>query len=178
MRNFKSKSDLKNTLQIEISIRNQSNADAKIIDGCGQVWAISWPTNRTSRNLAYTMYKAEIFLLAKCIDVYLIFDRYCKFSFIGITWIQKTTNLSNTRILSLNAPLPSREVIMTSSTNKTQLIHVILQYLVDMLSVNHYRSRFVLTFSETTPIQIQNGEVLLRDDINSSHKEADINILM
>ena len=67
---------------------------------------------------------------------------------------------------------------MTSSTNKTQLIHVILQYLVDMLSVNHYGSRFVLTFSETTPIQIQNGEVLLRDDINSSHKEADINILM
>ena len=45
MRNSKSKSDLKNGLEIEISNRHDSNADAKIIDGCGQALAISWQTN-------------------------------------------------------------------------------------------------------------------------------------
>ena len=45
-----------------------------------------------------------------------------------------------------------------------------------MLSVNCHSSKLVVTFSETTPIHVQNGEVLLRDDINSLHEEADINI--
>ena len=60
--------------------------------------------------------------------------------------------------LSLDATLPSREVIMTPSIIKTQLPYIVSQYLVDMLSINYHRSKFIVTFSETTPMQIQNGK--------------------
>ena len=50
-----------------------------------------------------------------------------------------------------------------------------------MLSLNHHRSKFVVVFSENIPVQIQNGEksrvVLLRNDLRTSHEEADLTII-
>ena len=107
-------------LKIEISTRHQSNSDVKIIDGCGQLWSISCPTNGTLRDLANRMYKSVTYTLAKGVDVYLVFDRYYPYSIKGMTRVQRTANLSNTHVLSLDAPLQSREVIMISSINKGQ----------------------------------------------------------
>ena len=51
----------------------------------------------------------------------------------------------------LEAPLSSIETIMTSSQNNNQVIDMICQYIVNMLAGNHFKNRFVVTYSETTP---------------------------
>ena len=46
-----------------------------------------------------------------------------------------------------------------------------------MLTINRYSKRFVVTCSETTPIEVENGIVTTRDDLRSHHEEADVNII-
>ena len=178
MRHSTSKADLKNRLQIETSQRLQSKADVVIIDGCGNLWSISWPENATLRDLAYQMYQHVTFLLTtKDMDVFLVFSRYFKYSIKGATREQRTGNLANNHVLTLDVPLPSREIVMTSSQNTIQVIEVISKYTIDMMTANHFKNRFVVTCSETTPTQVQQGVVASRNDLKSSHEEADVNII-
>ena len=102
------------------------------------------------------MYQHVSFLLAtEDMDVFLVFDRYSKYSIKGATGEQRRGNLANNYVFTLDAPLPSTEIVMTSSQNKIQVIDIIFKYIVDMLSANHFKNRFVVTCSETTPIQVQ-----------------------
>ena len=175
MRHSTSKAKLKNRLQIETSQRLQSKADVVIIDGCGNLWSISWPKNATLRDLAYQLYQHVTFLLAtEDMDVFLVFDRYFKYSIEGTTRKKRAGNLANNDVLTLDAPLPSREIVMNSSQNKIQGIDIISKYIVDMLTANHFKNRFVDTCSETTSTQVQEGVVVSR---KCSHEEADVNIV-
>ena len=66
---------------------------------------------------------------------------------------------------------------MTSSQNKIQVIDIISKYNVDMLPADHFKNRFVVTCSETMPTQMQEGVVISRNDLKSSHEEDDVNIV-
>ena len=177
-RHSTSKADLKNRLQIETSQRLQSKADVVIIDACGKLWSISWPENAILRDLAYQMYQHVAFLLAtKEMDVFLVSDSYFKYSIKGATREQRTGNLANNHALTLDVPLTSREIVMTSSQNKIQVTDIISKYIVDMLAANHFKNRFVVTCSETTPTQVREGVVISRNDLKSSYEEADVNII-
>ena len=124
------------------------------------------------------MYQHVTFLLAtEDMDVFLVFNRYFKYSIKGVRRKKRTGNLANNHILTLDTPLPSREIVMTSSQNKIQVVDIISKYIVDMLAANHFKNRFVVTCSETIPTQVQEGVVISRNDLKSSHEEADINIV-
>ena len=66
---------------------------------------------------------------------------------------------------------------MTSSQNTIQVIEVISKYTVDMMTANHFKNRFVVICSEITPTQVQQGVVASRNDLKTSHEEADVNII-
>ena len=79
------------------------------------------------------MYQHVTFLLATDdVDGFLVFDGYFKYSIKGATREERTGNLPNNHALTLNASLPSKEIVMTSSQNKSQVIDIISKYIVDM----------------------------------------------
>ena len=73
MRPTKSKSILKNSLQVEVSNRN-FNVDVAIIDGCAILWSCYWPVKGTVRDLAEVFFQYVKKKLSSH-DVYLIFYR-------------------------------------------------------------------------------------------------------
>ncbi|XP_066927982.1 uncharacterized protein [Clytia hemisphaerica] len=178
MRPPNAKSELKEALKVTTSQRNQTKPEVIIVDGCAKFWDVRWPTNGTVRDLAYKMYQYVTYQLSKeNSDVFLIFDRYFKYSIKGATRDQRTGNISHNHILSLDSPLPTREIVMKSSKNKIQVIDIVSKYIIEMLTIHRFSKRFVVTCSEATPIQVENGVITTRDDLKSYHEEADVNII-
>ena len=111
------------------------------------------------------------------IDVYLVFDRYYKYSINGQTRKQRTGNISNHHIFSMNTPLPGKEVTLISSANKVQLIDLISRYIIEKLRCVTFHGRFIVTFSDPTPVQVEGGIATPRTDLRTTHEEADVNII-
>ena len=111
------------------------------------------------------------------IDVYLVFDRYYKYSIKGQTRKQRTGNISNHHNFSMNTPLPGKEVTLISSANKVQLIDLISRYIIEKLRCVTFHGRFIVTFSDPTPVQVEGGIATPRTDLRTTHEEADVNII-
>ena len=130
MRASKRKSDLKKTLQVATSLRLQPKPNAVIIDGCALLWATSWPTNSTVKNLADALHQLVLSYMMGNSDLYLVFDRYYKFSIKGLTRAQRTGMIASNHVLSLNTPIPSKEDTVLSTSNKVQVIDIIVKYII------------------------------------------------
>ena len=177
MRDSKAKSSLKSALQVETSCRLQPKADAIIVGGCAQFWYVSWPTKGTVETLANTFYQHIVSYLMKDIDVYLVFDRYCKYSVKGQTRKRRTGNISNHHSFSMNTLLPSKEVTLISPANKVQLIDHISRYITEKLRCVTFPGRFVVTFSDPTSVHVEGDMATTRTDLRSTYEEADVNII-
>ena len=130
-----SKAILKNKLHIEVSKRRTSTYDALIIDGCALLWIIHWPATGTVEQYIKNLITRLNDYLKRCC-VYLIFDRYLTRSTKSATRSNHAgMNLSRRHVLKLQTPLPSKDVIL-KVTHKTQLIKLIVQYLLDHLEDN------------------------------------------
>ena len=78
--------------------------------------------------------------------------------------------------LILIHPCLHKKVIITVSTNKKQLIDIICSDLSENKIVHHgytQNNKPVVTGSNNTPVQISHGVVIYREDISTSHEEAD-----
>ena len=77
--------------------------------------------------------------------------------------------------LSITAPLPPQKQVLTVSENKKQLIQIIVETLVsDEVIQEGCKSKLVTTGQDYTPIEIaQNGLVIRRQDLKTTHEEAD-----
>ena len=71
----KSRSILKQQLQVEVSDRICQVPDAIIIDGCSMLWVIPWPTNGIVKDFVINILTYVEKQLQKY-DTYLIFDSY------------------------------------------------------------------------------------------------------
>ena len=65
---------------------------------------------------------------------------------------------------------------MLSTGNKEQIIDIISMYLINKLENTNYR-KFVVTFLEDIPVQVENTVVTKRKNLKSLHKETDINFI-
>ena len=76
MRESTSKSTLKNAIKVEahIQIRNLT-AEARFLDGCAVLWAVSWPVSGTVQDYLDN-FRNYLENLVTTSDVYLIFDRW------------------------------------------------------------------------------------------------------
>ena len=89
--------------------------------------------------------------------VYLIFDRYPAKSTKSATRSNRAgANVSRRHVLSLHTTLPAQKVVINITYNKTQLITLITNYLVDHLEDR--QNELVITSDDPVPAAIRNGE--------------------
>ena len=71
----------------------------------------------------------------------------------------------------------NQRATLSSSDNKVQIVDLISTFLIEKFKLTCFSNRFVVTFSEFTPVQVQLGVVIPRSDLYSTHEEADVNIV-
>ena len=158
-----------------MSKRRTSTYDAVIIDGCALLWNIHWPATGTVEQYIKNLIARLNDYLKRCC-VYLIFDRYLTRSTKSATRSNRAgMNVSRRHVLKLQTPLPSKDVVLKVTHNKTQLIKLIVQYLLDHLEDND--NELVITSKEPVPIVLRNGKISKRDALYNVHEEADVIIV-
>ncbi len=175
MRITKAKSSLKTKLQVEQSERFFSPPDVTILDGCAILWVVRWQAH----GLVKDFIKNFVDYLSSHLrinDTYLIFDRYYDNSVKNIMrTFRAGKDASRQHELSLLTPHPSQKVCLTVTKNKVQLTNLIWVYLRkhhDLLPQNG--KALVVTGSEPTPMQVIDGQVMERQDLRTTHEEADV----
>ena len=88
MRTATAKSTLKAELQVEVSTRSAQETLASVIDRSAILWIIDWPANCLVEKIAENMLDYLKNLLFRQ-DVYLVFDRYRKYSIKSSTRAQR-----------------------------------------------------------------------------------------
>ena len=175
MRTPKAKSTLKRKLQVDaesVGVRT-----CVILDGCAILWVIHWPTTGTVADYVKN-FVAYIQRLLHCTDVYLVFDRYYKPSIKGETRLSRAGKTAvRQHILNASTELPSQKVTLCVTENKVQLIDIICQYLMDHASELPQENKLVVTYKHPVPFQIVHGEISQRNDLRTTHEEADIIIV-
>ena len=104
------------------------------------------------------------------------FDRYLPGSTKQVTISNRAGNdASRKHQLNLHPPPAVQKVILNVSYNKTQLIKLICQYLMDHEVSD--TNRLAVTSEKPIPNEIVNGRTFLRDDLRTTHEEADVIIV-
>lgn len=169
---IKSKSVLKNKLKIEVSTRNLS-PDAVIIDGGGMLHsAVHWPKKGSVRDFIDRVCSYVIKIL-KYSDVYLAFDRYINDSIKAATRLQRIRSIiKRSHKVSLETPLPPKEVALSSNKTKEHLIELISNELLDRASNLNYGRKLIITSKSNFPEQSFEGERVTRFDMETTFDEA------
>ena len=134
------------------------------------MWVVTWPTGGTVQDFLNNV-RRHIQSYVDSSDVYLLFDRYKEGSIKESTRNYRDHGPSRVYSLRPTAKRPSQKVVLTVSSNKKQLIDLILTELIyhkDMLN-----GKLVSTGNDPVPIQINHGVVSRRDDMTITHEEAD-----
>ena len=130
MRDAKTKSNHKNALKVEVSRwLAEQDVQAKFFDGCAVLWVVSWPTSGTVHDYLLRFRSYLHGHLAKS-DVYLTFDRYIEGSTKEATRCGRDKGTSKAYTLRCTAHLPPQKFVLTITTNKDQLIALIIEDLV------------------------------------------------
>ena len=176
MRIGKNKAQLKTQLQVELSTsKAYQEIQSRVFDGSAVLWVSHWPLNGKVRDYVAN-FRKYIEQKLEVSDVYLVFDRYREYSTKSPTRSGRTTEASRVHKLNLDTPLHPQKVVLTVSTNKKQLIDTICNDLCENKIFHHgytQKNKLVVTGSNNTPVQISHGVVIYREDISTSHEEAD-----
>ena len=176
MRIGKTKAQLKTQLKLELSTKMAyQEIQCRVLDGSAILWVIPWPLLGTVRDYV-SNFRKYIEQKLNVGDVYLVFDRYWDYSTKSIARSGRATEASRVHLLNLDTPLPSQKVVLTVSDNKKQLIDIICSELTENKIFHHGYTRnktLVITGSCNTPVEIRKGVVIYREDISTSHEEAD-----
>ena len=171
----KAKSDLKKRLAKEASSRcSTSNVAASVLDGSAVLLVVHWPAKGVIVDFVENF---KGFLLKKLLDsdVYLIFDRYL-YSTKSVTRDARTCEASRVYQLTKNTPLPSQKAVLTVSSNKKQLMFIICSSIIndeEFHAQHTTRNKLVITGSDDVPTRIHKGVGIAKEDIVTSHEEAD-----
>ena len=107
--------------------------------------------------------------------MYLVFDRYTAGSIKESTRKERDQGASRVYTLRPPARLPAQKVVLTVSSNKTQLIDLILADLEAHKDV--LNGKLVVTGNDPVPIQIYQGVVSKMEGMVITHEEADTMII-
>ena len=108
--------------------------------------------------------------------MYLIFVRYCEYSTKSVTRDPRTCEASRVYQLTENTPLPSQKDVLTVSSYKKQSMYIICSGIIndeEFHTQHTTRKKLVITGRDDVPTEIHKGVVIAREDITTSHKEAD-----
>lgn len=110
-------------------------------------------------------------------DSYFAFNRYRLYSIKRFNQKNMRQNIANYHYSPLSAPLPGGEKVLSSLSNKTQLIDIIADFVSHKVVANRFLYLLSITASQDTPIEISAGNIIHRDDLATTHNEADVNIV-
>ena len=130
------------------------------------------PENCPAEQIAANMYDKVIEMLYYQ-DVYFVFDRYKAYSIKSSTRAERAKNRAYRHQITSNTILPSKEKVLSCTSNKVQFIDIVVEYLVTKILEGNFKHRFVITGSKDTPTQVLSGKAILRHDLTTSHEEAD-----
>ncbi len=179
MRITKSKSVLKNKLQVEHSARTIVAPDTIIVDGSAILWCIHWPSNGTVQDFVDGFWTYTLHKLRKA-DVFLVFDRYYDYSIKSYTRTSRKIKKAHTgHKLRTTTPLPSQQTILTTTENKVQLIDILCEQIQEKAKDlprddDAFNHRLLITGSGTSPTEVRMGVVITRTDMRTTHEEADV----
>ncbi len=184
MRPARAKSVLKQKLQVEKSRRTIEPSNALVIDGCALLWIVPYPSNGTVRDYVDAFIKLILGHLAVQ-DVFLVFDRYYDYSIKSETRISRAGKQPSRHYqLALNMSLPPREVLFSVTFNKVQLIDVIVKKLCNNIQElqkaadnNRVTNSLTVTHGDPVLVELSHGIVIHRDDMKTTHEEADVIIV-
>ena len=129
MRITKSKSALKQKLQVEQSSRTLSSPDTIIIDGGALLRIIQWPKQGIIQDFVNNVLE-YVFRKLEHSDVYVRFDRYFEYSTKSVTSNSRAAQQASRRHkLTSSTPLPSQAIGLTVTENKQQIISTICEQL-------------------------------------------------
>ena len=172
MRDAKTKSFLKNALKVEVSRRPaEQDVQATFLDGCAVLWVVPWPTSGTVHDYLVWFRSYLHGHLAKS-DVYLVFDRYIEGSTKEATRRGRDKGSSRVYTLRCTAHLPPQKGVLTVTTNKDQLIALIVEDLVSY-KADFQKHKLVVTGGDPVPVEIANGCVNKRQDMATTQEEGD-----
>ena len=168
----KNKAALKNTLKADSSKHVQSQPNAVILAGCALLWTLHWPDQGKVQYVA-NLFVAQMLQWLKDSDVYLIFNRYFDYSIKSSTCQERSKAILKERKLILTTALPSQSDMLSSISNKKQLINMICDDLTEKLFLENNPNRFVVTTSDQVPDTIQKGKLEKHNELWNSSEEAD-----
>ncbi len=170
----KSKSLLKNKLQVEQLACATGQPDAIAMDGCAILWVVHWPSKGSIQDLVTNVVKHITSKLKSSTRVHIIFDRYCEYSIKSGTRCSRKAPDSREHQLCLSSPLPPQDVALTVTKNKIQLIAMICDELVSSVALLNLPNSFVVTGKSRIPTEVCSGLQIIRPDVKIMHEEADV----
>lgn len=73
-----------------------------------------------------------------------------------------------------DAPFPKQNIVLTVITNKVQLIDLICEQLPSKIAYEGYTHKLVLTGCDPTPLEVKDGNFMLRGELKTTHEEAGV----
>ena len=165
------KSVLMNKLKHEQSSRGFS-FNAILIDGGGLLYKIYWPSNGTVGDLVDGLEKYTRKLNADA-DVFIVFDRYMERSIKSDTRQARIGSFRRCHQLALDRKLPPREMCLSSSATKENLIEINAQELIVRYKNSVSSHKLVIKSKNEVPQEIHYGIEINRTDLRSNFDEAD-----
>ena len=168
----KGKSTLKKKLKVEVSTRTH-DADVIILDGCAVLYHIHWPKNACVKDLVdpFIEYVKKHLQVA---SVYLIFDRCRDYSIKGHTRLERLGQYARTDTLTMDAPLPTREITLKATRTKVQMINLTTRALLDNCTSIKCQNTLIVTSQDSIPIPTEYGIEILQSDMETTHEEGDV----
>ena len=172
MRVAKTKFNLKNALKVEVSRRLvEQDVQATFLDGCIVLWVVPWPRSGTVHDYL-VRFRSYLHGHLATSYVYLVFDRYIEGSTKEATRRGKGKGTSRVYTLLFTARLPPQKVVLTITTNKEQLIALIVEDFVSH-KADFQKHKLVVTGRDLVPVEIANGCVNKRQDMATTQEEGD-----
>ena len=123
-----SKYILKQILQVEVTNPSRGTGDAVVIDGCAILWVLQWPSKGFIKDVVLNFVKYATNKMHCYRRTHVIFDRY-NTSIKDATRCQRACEAAREYKLTMNAPLPQQQVVLSVTKNKVQLIDLICEEL-------------------------------------------------
>ena len=150
--------------------------DLIVIDGCAILWVVNWPTNGVVAGFIVTVCPF-IFGKLKTCSTAVVFDRYYDFSIKSSTHADRGKFSSRTHLVTGLSPLPPKSMTLASPYSKTQLIKLICDELERKAITSCHSNSLFITGPLATPMEVVNGIAIPQQDMQTSHKEADLMLL-
>ena len=151
----KSKVVLKNKLKVEVPVR-RVEADAVVVGGGMLHASIYWPKDGSVEDLAKGV-ELYVSKFLKHSDVYLIFDRYFEKSIKSDTRLGRIGSFIRSHQLSIETSLPSKEMCMSSTKTKANLIEIIATFLLQRFSTAEFQHKLLVNSKSIYPMGTSHG---------------------